>query len=242
MRSVAVVDDGARAVADDRTARARIRDAAIACFADHGVDGTSIRTIAKAAGVSPGLVIHHFGSKEGLRIACDEHVNAVIRTNKRETIAQGVGADLFEALRRYADAPPMMRYLARTLADGSPQVAVLVDEMVRDAVAYLAEGERTGMLRPSEAPHTRAALLTIWSLGALVLHEHVKRLLDADLVGELTGAMGYARAVVEVIGPAVFTEDAHAWLRTQTATATHAPGDATEPEATERGGTGGAPS
>jgi TetR/AcrR family transcriptional regulator, regulator of cefoperazone and chloramphenicol sensitivity len=33
--------------------------------------------IAAAAGVSPGLVIHHFGSKDGLREAVDAHVLAV---------------------------------------------------------------------------------------------------------------------------------------------------------------------
>ncbi|WP_448630683.1 TetR/AcrR family transcriptional regulator [Cellulomonas soli] len=37
----------------DLTARARIRDAAVGCFAEHGFD-TPFRTIAQAAGVSPG--------------------------------------------------------------------------------------------------------------------------------------------------------------------------------------------
>src|SRR3712207_8086528 len=48
---------------DDLTGRARIRDAAIRRFAVDGF-GTSVRAIAADAGVSPGLVIHHFGSKE----------------------------------------------------------------------------------------------------------------------------------------------------------------------------------
>ncbi|MFC7734043.1 TetR/AcrR family transcriptional regulator [Actinomadura keratinilytica] len=39
---------------EDLTARARIRDAALREFAEHGVSGATIRGIAKAAGVSPG--------------------------------------------------------------------------------------------------------------------------------------------------------------------------------------------
>jgi TetR/AcrR family transcriptional regulator, regulator of cefoperazone and chloramphenicol sensitivity len=52
--------------ADDLTAAARIRDAAIEQFGEHGF-GTGLRAIAEAAGVSAALVIHHFGSKQGLR-------------------------------------------------------------------------------------------------------------------------------------------------------------------------------
>ena len=54
------------ALSPDLTARARIRDAAIECFARQGF-AVSVRAIAAHAGVSPGLVIHHFGSKAGLR-------------------------------------------------------------------------------------------------------------------------------------------------------------------------------
>jgi AcrR family transcriptional regulator len=52
----------------DLTAAARIRDAAIEQFGQHGF-GVGLRTIAEAAGVSAALVIHHFGSKDGLRKA-----------------------------------------------------------------------------------------------------------------------------------------------------------------------------
>ncbi|MGH3750942.1 MAG: helix-turn-helix domain-containing protein, partial [Micromonosporaceae bacterium] len=52
---------------EDLTARARIRDAALRLFAERGIGPATIRDIAKAAGVSSGLVRHHFGSKEALR-------------------------------------------------------------------------------------------------------------------------------------------------------------------------------
>ena len=58
----------------DLTAAARIREAALRRFAERGVAATSIRDVAKAAGVSPGLVQHHFRSKARLRRAVADHV------------------------------------------------------------------------------------------------------------------------------------------------------------------------
>ncbi|MFC4908677.1 TetR family transcriptional regulator [Actinomadura gamaensis] len=57
--------------------RARLRDEALRLFAEHGPDAVSVRQIAAAAGASPALVVHHFGSKQGLRDAVDEHVVAL---------------------------------------------------------------------------------------------------------------------------------------------------------------------
>ena len=194
----------------DRTARARIRDAAIALFGANGVAATSVRAIAVDAGVSPALVIHHFGSKEALRTACDDHVAASIRRAKTETMAGGPGLDTMAALRRLDDAVPLLRYLARTLVEPSPRVAGLVDELVADAVAYTAEGERTGLLRPSRDPRARAAVMTVWSLGALVLHDHVARLLGADLIDGGAGIAAYSLPAAEVLGEGVLTPEAYA--------------------------------
>ena len=67
-----------RAVTEDLTARARIRHSAIVYIGRHGWRAATVRAIAGAAGVSPALVIHHFGSKDGLREACDTHVTGLI--------------------------------------------------------------------------------------------------------------------------------------------------------------------
>ncbi|MGE9783439.1 TetR/AcrR family transcriptional regulator [Janibacter sp. G368] len=58
----------------DLTGKARIRNAALALYAEHGEDGTSMRRTADAAGVTVGLVVHHFGTKDGLREAIEDHV------------------------------------------------------------------------------------------------------------------------------------------------------------------------
>lgn len=197
---------------DDRSTPARIRDAAIRCFADRGVDRASVRTIAEAAGVSPALVIHHFGSKDRLRVACDRHVAALIREQKSGSMQAGGGVDPVAALRTYGDGPPLLAYLARTLTDGSPHVSELLEELVADAVAYMATGEANGLLRPSDDPHGRAAVLLLWSMGALVLHEQASRLLGVDLLGASDQLLGYLRPALEVMGRGVLTEEAYQQL------------------------------
>ena len=172
------LDDGD--LADDRTAKARIRDAAIASIAEHGISGTTARKVASTAGVSPGLVIHHFGSMEGLRLTCDQYVATLIREVKGRAMSGGPTLDVLAALR---DAPngPLMGYLAQVLADDSPAVARLVDDLVDDAEGYIQQGVESGMLKPSDDPRGRAVVLTVWSLGALALHQHLRRLLGVDL-------------------------------------------------------------
>ncbi len=61
----------ARPIAADADAtRARILSAACALVADRGIDGTSIRDIAKGSSVSLATVLHYYGSKDGLYDAC----------------------------------------------------------------------------------------------------------------------------------------------------------------------------
>ncbi len=58
----------------DITAHARIRNAALKLFAEQGASATSVRALAKAAGVSPGLVQHHFKTKAELQAALEGYV------------------------------------------------------------------------------------------------------------------------------------------------------------------------
>ena len=206
----------------DRTARARIRDAAIACFGRDGVGSTSVRAIATAAGVSPALVIHHFGSKDALRIACDQYVARAVREQKTSSIAEGNALDPLAALRDWTAGPPVLRYLARTLADGTPEVAELIDEMVADAVTYLDQGVQAGLIKPSADPRGRAAVLTVWSLGALVLGEHVRRLLGVDPaadgpdgLGDAQRAMAYVLPSLEILGKGVLDDGLYRQLYAQ---------------------------
>jgi AcrR family transcriptional regulator len=48
------------------TSRTAVLDAARRLFAQAGYDATSLRAVAAQAGVDPGVVVHFFGSKDGL--------------------------------------------------------------------------------------------------------------------------------------------------------------------------------
>lgn len=61
-----------RAPDGDLTAKARIRNAALELYAANGEDRTSMRAVSARAGVIVGLVVHHFGSKDGLREAVEQ--------------------------------------------------------------------------------------------------------------------------------------------------------------------------
>lgn len=58
----------------DLTAKARIRNTALELFALRGEEGTSMRDIAAGAGVTVGLIVHHFGTKDRLRHEVDLYV------------------------------------------------------------------------------------------------------------------------------------------------------------------------
>ncbi|WP_277453267.1 TetR family transcriptional regulator [Janibacter sp. DB-40] len=197
---------------DDRDGMVRIRDAAIELFGEKGVAGTSLKSIAARAEVSQGLVIHHFGSKAGLHRACDEHVARLIRGNKETVLASGPQMNPLAALQMMQESRPLLRYLVRTLSEGGEQVGRLVDDMVADAEVYMAASEQAGLLKPSSVPRERAVVLVVWSLGALVLHEQLHRLLGVDFLAPGTDPEDlapYFRPVMELYTQGLVTEGAY---------------------------------
>jgi hypothetical protein len=100
--------------------------------------------------------------------------------------------------------------VAAVLAEDSPAVSRLVDDLVADAERYLDEGVSSGMLRPSSDPRGRAVVLTLWGLSTLVLHRHLHRLLGVDLTDPEpdpdSALVPYLRPVVELFSTGLYTE------------------------------------
>jgi len=192
----------------DDDARSRILAAACERISVGGIAGASVRGIAADADVSPALVLHHFGSKDGLLAACDAHVLATISDLKTGAMAQGPGLDLAGLIAASAsDAVPAVRYLARRLVEGGPAVDGLVDTMVADAHAYVRLGIEQGVIRPSAHEEERTVLLTLWSLGALALHRHAERLLGYSMLDGPDGAMRWSQLGAEVLAAGLLTEE-----------------------------------
>lgn len=168
---------------DDLTARARIRDAALVQFAERGTKGATIKGIAEQAGVSPGLVQHHFGTKDNLRKVCDDAVIEILGRRTTRGAASGeitqpdFIADLYDA------SPPFMRYLARAAAEGGPAAAAVLDEFAARAEEFL------GMTWPERFPpgsqriRDAAAVMCAMHTGVIMLHDNLARQMGSDLQG-----------------------------------------------------------
>ena len=154
---------------DDLTATARIRDAAIEQFGEHGFD-VGLRVIAKAAGVSAALVIHHFGSKDGLRKACDDFVAESIRATKSETIQSTDPASWLAQLADIESFAPLMAYLVRSMQSGGELAKMLWRNMIDNVEQYMDEGVRAGTVKASRNPKARAKFLAMAGGGSFLLY------------------------------------------------------------------------
>lgn len=195
----------------DLTARARIRDAAMRHFGEHGFERATIRGIAVEAGVSLGLVRHHFGSKQALREACDAHLIKLLRQlndQVSDDLSTSVIANPVAAAR--IAVGPYRDYLVRALVDGG--VAPLFDEMVELGTRRLVAADRQRTDPPTVEPKVRAAIGTAMALSITVLHQHISRAAGVDILSPAGDTM-LARALIDIYShPLLSLDDAQAAL------------------------------
>lgn len=177
---------------EDLTARARIRDAAIRLFAERGMEATTVRDVARVAGVSGGLVRHHFGSKDELRDACDAHVLAQMMRLKEQAVVGGQLADAGFISSVQPTISVLLRYFARSMLDGSSAADAMFSEMVELGERWL-EDYHAGQMSD---PPAYAALLVAMEIGVLVMHRQLSGALGADIF-EPEGHLRLARAKLE---------------------------------------------
>jgi len=151
----------------DLTARARIRDAAIECFAREGF-GASFRTIAARAQVSPGLITHHFGSKDALRDECDDEVLRRYRAIKTDAV-DAPSAHLLTELTQPTRSPTILVYLIRAVGAGGAGARRFLDRLMDDMRDVMARGVESGLVRPSRDEEARLRYLTFQTMGALLV-------------------------------------------------------------------------
>lgn len=122
--------------------REAIIQAALLCFAEHGVEATTIDMIRVASGASTGSLYHHFGGKEhiavavyleGLRDFRREQQDYMTRAN---TLEEGIRAIVYANVDWICRKPEWARYLFNhrgvleaVQADGIPAHTAQQDEM-----------------------------------------------------------------------------------------------------------------
>ncbi|MEV4642488.1 TetR family transcriptional regulator [Actinoplanes sp. NPDC049548] len=185
----------------DLTARARIREAAIALFAERGIGAATIRDIADAAGVSSGLLRHHFGSKEGLRDACDDYVMAELARIRAPYLdGRGFGEQgLLDAIQA---APLVLQtYMVRSTMDGSPTGTKMFERMVDEGERWLA----TAPLKSAD-PRAYAAVLVALKMGMYLLRDQISEAIGAD-TRTPAGQARMFRAAVEIFAQPMLSAD-----------------------------------
>jgi TetR/AcrR family transcriptional regulator, regulator of cefoperazone and chloramphenicol sensitivity len=207
MRSVAAVSE------TDLTTKARIREAALERFAADGVAATSLRAVARAAGVSPGLVGHHFGSKAGLIAAVDKAVVGRISAALSEVPVEGSGpelivrrAELVGALLR--SQPTLCDYIGRALAERTEASADLFHRMFANASrdeALVA----AGALRGDADPFWRGMQQLVLVVAPLMLRPLVERELGGSLLEERNFER-WMRATTDLLQHGLYTAESTA--------------------------------
>ena len=169
----------------DLSARTRIREAALSLFGTEGF-AVSVRAIADAAGCSPGLVIHHFGNKDGLREAVDRSVMDTL-LQRFEGIPSELPAD--ELSRTMGDvfsdvigaSPVVRQYVRRSLLEATPASQTIFDELLALTNASLGQLQRAGGLRESSDPQWRPYQVLFVILGTLLLEPAIQSHFDRSV-------------------------------------------------------------
>lgn len=180
-----------RSTQADMTTRARIRDAAIRRFGLDGFDGASIRTIARDAGVSGGLVIHHFGSKDSLRDECDRMVVEEFFGQNAQLAGSRAASAMSAWLQDVERFRPFIDYLSRMLADSTPASDALFDRLLAGTTQMVDENIAAGVIREPIDRAVTSLFLTAYGLVPLIMGRQLARALgttefDAELVRRST--------------------------------------------------------
>ncbi len=164
----------------DLTAYARIRNAALEGFARNGAAATSIRDVARAAGVSPSLVQHHFSSKAALVGAINDYVVAIATEAFSQPLDPDSSCDVIEQLGDritafVAEHPVALLYVARAAADGEPAALEIFDALVGLARAQVQSLERRGLLHAGADIDWIALHMVVFNLGTVLFQDAINR-------------------------------------------------------------------
>jgi AcrR family transcriptional regulator len=175
----------AQPVPSEPAAIERIRDAALKSFATRGFAGTSLRAVAAAAGVSLGLVQHHFATKAGLIKAVDDYVLGVVISHITQPVPDTTSDSVAEIGDRVtgmiAEFPDIVDYVGRALVDGRPVGYMIFDALLNSGTARWNQRGERGETRGDLDLTWAAVNSLVLALGTFILRGHIERNLPEPL-------------------------------------------------------------
>src|ERR1700751_4415983 len=177
------VMENPRRTDDDLTAKARIRNTALDLFSRYGEDRVSLRAIAAEAGVTLGLVQHHFKTKAGFRDAVDQLVVDYFSSTLADVTTEGSPADVVAARDKAVsqmlrDNPPVVNYVRRAILDPSQRRTHLLDVLV-DLTRHEVGGLRkAGRASTKRSESTQVVAVLVRQMGELLLAPMVDAIWD----------------------------------------------------------------
>lgn len=211
--------------AKSETTRAAIVGAALEAFGSHGFDATTTRQIAAVAGVALPSVTYHFGSKQGIYLACAQlivtrhqqdllpllgDVEALLAmTSPAPEACLAMVRQLLKAVLRSFLAPPegpaSVDFAVRALREQGPGLSLLLEQIWAPGVALVARLIAAGRGAPPDLHDRAAALGLISSLLAMPLGRDLSLgLLGIAALDDMT--LGVLDGVVDRLTAGVFPQ------------------------------------
>ena len=180
-------------------ARRRILDAAIAVIDASGDASLRVLDIADMAGVAPGLINHHFRSRDGLIAAAQaERYSATVARDfsmfrevlgadwsHEKTVATMRGA-LTGVIRRDRAEIRLRRATALAAAHGRPGLRAALSETVASTVDGAAQvvaiGQEKGIFDPDLDPRAAGTVMLSMALGYVIADFDARPASEEDLV------------------------------------------------------------
>jgi TetR/AcrR family transcriptional regulator, regulator of cefoperazone and chloramphenicol sensitivity len=192
---------------DDMRAAAVIREVAMRLFAERGAAAVTVREIAAAAGVSAGLVMHHYGSKDGLKDAVDRRAAAFFEEMLGELARigeQGGSTSLAELFAtRLENEPVMVEYVRRLLLDGGEAADTLFVKLFDATEVGMRSLVDAGIIRPAQDERIRTAFLLANDLSLVLLRRQITRAAGIDPLTR-QGLVPWTAAVMDVYTGGIF--------------------------------------
>ena len=162
-------------------AKERILDVALRLFAERGVAATSLREVARVAGVAPGLVVHHFGGKDGLHACVDDHVVGLFRRALDSVPLEGPPAEVVAArdaavTRMFEEHPEAIDYLRRVVVTPDPGDEGLARKLIAETVTQTETLREHGIARSRVPVEEQAVAVLLGQLGDRLLQPMLARM------------------------------------------------------------------